>query len=632
MKCILLLTAVLLDLLTSARQVAATKVNFFHISDLHLDTLYSVNGSYSERCHESANLTSGDGLNPAGDYRCDPPLLLIDSALKAMATADPEPDFILWTGDSNAHWVDGPNLTEVYSNLKRLTKLIRENFPETTVIPVLGNHDTYKPDNYPDRTAKDSTMDPKFYDYYVEEGSWGEFIPKESVETFKKCGFYRYPLPNNMTFFVLNTNLYYGNKLPLNYTDPCGQLQWLEDELDNLGEYDQAFVAAHVPPGYFERVVNVADPMFNVENAANITRRLVNLLGRAKDKGRVRASFFGHTHTDTFRLFPSEVEGFSSLAFIASSITPALYFKGKSYGVNPSFRRYEYDTEREIVLDYETTYLDLNEVATEMNAMDSDSLADKWVSCYHASSSFKVNDLSPKSMMEVYQRMLREPDGKVFRDYFLHNTMLSHENATCNSTCHATMMCAMVAYERADMQECLVAHGVEPVTNVVPTTTQVSVETTTVVGNSSEEVTTLPPPVVVETTLKPEEKVETTTVQSEREQPTTIPPTTKKPATLPPVVEIVTKAPTRTPTRPSKPLNLNPESKQTAADPGQESQGQGHGVLVGFSIVIVLAIAVGGLIWFRRMQRRRRRMDDEFLLTDQAFRASATGYAALDDF
>ena len=45
MKCILLLTAVLLDLLTSARQVAATKVNFFHISDLHLDTLYSVNGS-----------------------------------------------------------------------------------------------------------------------------------------------------------------------------------------------------------------------------------------------------------------------------------------------------------------------------------------------------------------------------------------------------------------------------------------------------------------------------------------------------------------------------------------------------------------------------------------------------------
>ena len=63
------------------------ELQFFHITDLHVDNLYSVDGSLSDRCHVPQNdgtaaaaaplLGEEDKLGPAGNYSCDPPILLI---------------------------------------------------------------------------------------------------------------------------------------------------------------------------------------------------------------------------------------------------------------------------------------------------------------------------------------------------------------------------------------------------------------------------------------------------------------------------------------------------------------------------------------------------------------------------
>ena len=45
----------------------------------------------------------------SGDYQCDSPLLLLKSAVLAMNKFEPNPDFILWTGDSNPHWRKQPD-------------------------------------------------------------------------------------------------------------------------------------------------------------------------------------------------------------------------------------------------------------------------------------------------------------------------------------------------------------------------------------------------------------------------------------------------------------------------------------------------------------------------------------------
>ena len=56
-------------------------------------------------------------------------------------------DMIIWTGDSIAHDVHHTNYQETIDVIGNLSSLIKEYFPETPVIPVLGNHDFY-PVNY----------------------------------------------------------------------------------------------------------------------------------------------------------------------------------------------------------------------------------------------------------------------------------------------------------------------------------------------------------------------------------------------------------------------------------------------------------------------------------------------------
>ena len=61
----------------------------------------------------------------------------------------PDPEFILWTGDSSAH--DATlNTTDIMSNLRFVVQRLHENFPGVPVIPVLGNHDSAPKDFFPD--------------------------------------------------------------------------------------------------------------------------------------------------------------------------------------------------------------------------------------------------------------------------------------------------------------------------------------------------------------------------------------------------------------------------------------------------------------------------------------------------
>ena len=71
------------------------------------------------------------------------------------------------------------------------------------------------------------------------------------------------------------------------------------------------------------------------------------------------AHFYGHTHTDSFRLFfDTDYKEPVGLAFIAPSITPLVYVR---HGVNPSFRAYNYDHVNRTIISYNQYYLPLDE-------------------------------------------------------------------------------------------------------------------------------------------------------------------------------------------------------------------------------------------------------------------------------
>lgn len=81
---------------------------FFWISDLHVEPLYDpfqpadARGlcrlSLSDQCPD-AIYTSKEKSFPLGRIGCDPPLALLSSLLKKMKLIDPDPEFILLTGD-----------------------------------------------------------------------------------------------------------------------------------------------------------------------------------------------------------------------------------------------------------------------------------------------------------------------------------------------------------------------------------------------------------------------------------------------------------------------------------------------------------------------------------------------------
>ena len=45
-------------------------------------------------------LQAGGKASKYGSYKCDSPKILVESAFKAMKNLVPDPEFILWTGDS----------------------------------------------------------------------------------------------------------------------------------------------------------------------------------------------------------------------------------------------------------------------------------------------------------------------------------------------------------------------------------------------------------------------------------------------------------------------------------------------------------------------------------------------------
>ncbi len=96
------------------------------------------------------------------------------------------------------------------------------------------------------------------------------------------------------------------------------------------------FVLAHVPPGFFER--DPLHPMFSIAAGANITAKYLGISTDKANADKIVAHFYGHTHTDSFRLFTTGHGVPVGLAFLAPSITPGLWLDEKPYGVNPSFR------------------------------------------------------------------------------------------------------------------------------------------------------------------------------------------------------------------------------------------------------------------------------------------------------
>eukprot|EP00092_Neocalanus_flemingeri_P012502 GFUD01013475.1.p1 GENE.GFUD01013475.1~~GFUD01013475.1.p1 ORF type:complete len:798 (+),score=240.38 GFUD01013475.1:63-2456(+) len=357
---------------------------FWHMSDLHLDYDYTSGGNMSNWCHTAASTASpsinSDKVGPAGNYHCDSPADLVESALLAMVRFAPKPDFIVWTGDSAPHWRDpSPSEDYILNVTKHVFTRLDKLFPNIPIVPALGNHDASPPDQFPQYDPSNKTT-PDYYLRLWQNGAFGDHIDPEAMGTFQKCGFYLKVLkPTNsskmLKFIVLNTNLYYHDNSSTG-TDPCGQLDWLNTTLHTADpEKEKVFIVAHVSPGSYERATGLSN--FNTptnDTATAIHKRYVQIVSDPTNAVKISAHLYGHLHTDTFRVLLDRATRREAVgvAFMAGSVTPVVWGKTGVVGVNPTIRLMEFNDDSATVMDYKEYSLDIIKAAKNDIKTDED--------------------------------------------------------------------------------------------------------------------------------------------------------------------------------------------------------------------------------------------------------------------
>lgn len=412
---------------------------FWQVTDLHVDEKYSAQASVETACHSDESMDRQEAW--FGRNRCGLPWRTVQSAINFMAQEQSQPDFIVWTGDTAPYW-RYPDWSHVFPKLERALNMLKVKFPQTPIYPAIGNHDAFPSDQFP-------IDNETFYAEYLYRSGWNKTLSEASQRTFKRGGYYMEQPVAGLKVIVLNTNLYYPkNKLfefSDFFSDPTGQLFWLENILDQLEKDEpdtKILIVAHISPGF---------PHWNSDQTGiegQVNDRLLQILSSKSQQLDMRLGHvFGHEHLDTFKVASSYEKSINKP--IAFFISPAVYPGSGHILINPGVRLYTYNAGT--LQDYAQYNFDL-QLANELHRTDTDVIAtDFWKLSYRASKLYNIKDLSGTTMNDVLKRL--RDDDQLFSKY-LNMTNGRYSPIVCDQTCKRKKLCIMGSKNSDEMVEC----------------------------------------------------------------------------------------------------------------------------------------------------------------------------------
>ncbi|XP_013408235.1 acid sphingomyelinase-like phosphodiesterase 3a [Lingula anatina] len=248
-------------------------------------------------------------------------------------------------------------------------------------------------------------------------------------------GYYTVSIRQGLVAVVLNTNLYYGsNKVTADISDHAGQLQWFDKVLKQAAQNgNKAYVIAHIPTGMQGKRVLMMRPHFN--------KRLNELI--IKYKNTIAAMFYGHQHTDTFKLWYDQGEPVA-FGLIAPSITPTH---------NPGIRLLRYDRLTFQLTDIWQYYLELPDANSKSKA--------QWKLEYKFSEAYGVHEISSTSLAQLVSNLEKKTD--VFMKYFRYNIVSAKGESvptSCDTNCQRLYICSIKEVDVDGYNKC-----VKPVTS-----------------------------------------------------------------------------------------------------------------------------------------------------------------------
>ncbi|KAK5903152.1 hypothetical protein CgunFtcFv8_006959 [Champsocephalus gunnari] len=406
---------------------------FWHITDLHLDPTYHLTPDPTKVCSSSKGVPA---TNPGvfGDFLCDSPYRLIQSAFDHMATLTKPDDFIIWTGDSPPHVPAGELSTDlVVQVIENMTETIRQHFPNIAVYPALGNHDYWPQDQMP--TSTNAV-------YRAAAELWRPWLQNEALLTLSQGGFYSQLVKPGLRVVSLNTILYYGpNKVTENMTDPAGQFEWLEKTLQKAARsLEKVYIIAHVPVGYlpWARRTTALREKHN--------ERLVSIFRKHSDV--IAGHFYGHTHRDSIMVLLDQQGKPVNSLFVSPAVTPIKSLL-QPYSNNPAFRMYLYDTEDFSMQDIWQYFLNLTEANERQSAA--------WRREYVLREAFGLADLKPLSLLKLGLSFMEQ--STAFDSYFKHFMVGYDSSVTCGGACKISQVCAMLYLDQLAYSRCVEKGG-----------------------------------------------------------------------------------------------------------------------------------------------------------------------------
>ncbi|XP_075525884.1 acid sphingomyelinase-like phosphodiesterase 3b [Dermacentor variabilis] len=420
---------------------------FWHVTDFHVDKDYSTRGSRDLSCHRDVNQTTLDDIGAYGDFLCDAPKLLAQSAVEAMERIHPTTDFVLWTGDNLPHvsgitWADMFNETRWIGDL--LWRWARRH--RSFVVPTLGNHD-WVPANAME--SKNATL----YRGFLNHAGFNQLLPEDAWATFEQGGYYSRQLSKGIRLVCLNSVLWYSSNKGEQPGPSDPQMAWLRDQLhDAQHQGEKVFISGHIGPGYFSRSL-VGQPA-SIVFFEDINDRYQDLIAQYKDV--VAGQFFGHQHMNAFILLSDKNGSPVSSMHLAGSVTPwgskDPVYRSLSAPTNPCVRLYTYRRSTGELLDYSVYYLNLDKA----NAAAASQQQPEWEFLYSASKDFGQRDLSTDSMVELAHQLTVSPE---LLSRYINLSSALKDTGPCDATCRKTMLCAILGSRRDSHAACIAQEG-----------------------------------------------------------------------------------------------------------------------------------------------------------------------------
>ncbi|XP_058987813.1 uncharacterized protein LOC131806929 [Musca domestica] len=492
---------------------------FWHITDLHLDTIYSTEGDVMRSCwridRQPPPSSSTHSPGRYGDYLCDSPWSLIESAAKAMKTRQGDNvEFVLWTGDGLSHSAHPMSEMKKLEILRNITDLLGRTFSSQFVFPVLGHEDG--------TTTNFRHMG----------DLWRHWLPTEALHTFEKGGYYSIEqTKSRLRIIALNTNFmrhdpkysqshlaavrqrmpsnaavgsgggggggsdsseyknyyyHHGNmhqhhghagdwtsghsygygshhrginvmpgSMHYNGMETGGRVSalsefenqdtekqwiWLEEVLSkSKANKETVYIVGHIPPGSDERHIGLQQNGHTTFTESN-NKRYLELV--RKYSSIIQGQFFGHLHSDSFRIIYDDKGTPVSWMMISPSVTPRKMSVGSN---NPAMRLYKFDTDSGQVLDYTQYYMDLQNA----NLLGEPN----WVPEYNLTHYYALSDISAISLHNFVDRFTSN-DGSWFAKYYRANSV-RYQTDPCDNMCMLNHYCAITRVDYKEFRQCL---------------------------------------------------------------------------------------------------------------------------------------------------------------------------------